>query len=141
MSHALTTLGDTRRARQSQERALELSAPTSTMTRTLLNIDAAACARHDGDIEQACHRTVAALASLPTDYRTGLVRRRALDLYEAIPTANTTPSGSCETSSPSESGTLSQRTGKPSPLAVNAAPSAWRAAGANGGRRRSGRAG
>lgn len=42
--------------------------------------------RHDGDTEQACHRTVAALASLPTDYRTGLVRRRALDLYEAIPT-------------------------------------------------------
>ncbi|MFJ5556781.1 hypothetical protein ACIQCD_04930 [Streptomyces sp. NPDC093250] len=36
-------LGDTRRARESQQRALELSAPTSTMTRTLLNIDAAAC--------------------------------------------------------------------------------------------------
>ncbi|MDT0567043.1 hypothetical protein RM704_06025 [Streptomyces sp. DSM 3412] len=44
------------------------------MTRTLLNIDAAACSHHDGDTEQACRRTV-----------TGLVRRRALNLYEAIP--------------------------------------------------------
>ncbi|MFI9569488.1 hypothetical protein [Streptomyces rishiriensis] len=49
----------------SPERALELSAPTSTMTRTLLNIDAAACSHHDGDTEQACRRTVAALTALP----------------------------------------------------------------------------
>ncbi|WP_454321193.1 hypothetical protein [Streptomyces phaeoluteigriseus] len=86
LSHAFTTLGDTRRANESQQRALELSAPTSTMTRTLLNIDRAACAHHDGDTEQACRRTVAALTALPVGYRTGLVRRRALDLYEAIPT-------------------------------------------------------
>jgi hypothetical protein len=85
LSHAFTTLGDTRLAYVSQERALELSAPTSTMTRTLLNIDAATCSHHDGDTEQACRRTVDALTALPVDYRTGLVRRRALDLYEAIP--------------------------------------------------------
>ena len=86
LSHAFTTLGDTRRANESQQRALELSAPTSAMTRTLLNIDGAACAHHDGDTEQACRRTVAALTALPVGYRTGLVRRRALHLYEAIPT-------------------------------------------------------
>lgn len=85
LSHAYTTLGDTRRAGESQQRALELSAPTSTMTRTLLAIDAAACSDHDGDNEQACRRTVDALTSLPDGYRTGLVHRRALDLYEAIP--------------------------------------------------------
>ncbi|MFI8169841.1 hypothetical protein ACIGAN_26290 [Streptomyces sp. NPDC085931] len=85
LSHAYTTLGDTRRANESQQRALELSAPTSTMTRTLLHIDAAACSHHDGDTEQACRRTIAALTALPADYRSGLVRRRALDLYEAIP--------------------------------------------------------
>lgn len=34
LSHAYTTLADTRRARGSQQRALELPAPTSTMTRT-----------------------------------------------------------------------------------------------------------
>ncbi|EMF56755.1 hypothetical protein SBD_1838 [Streptomyces bottropensis ATCC 25435] len=44
-----------------------------------------ACSHHDGDTEQACRRTVAALTALPSEYRTGLVRRRGLDLYEAIP--------------------------------------------------------
>ncbi|WP_246112086.1 hypothetical protein [Streptomyces hawaiiensis] len=64
LSHAYTTLSDTRRANESQQRALELSAPTSTMTRTLLHI-AAACSHHDGVSEQACRRTVAALTALP----------------------------------------------------------------------------
>ncbi|MFB7323850.1 hypothetical protein [Streptomyces sp. NPDC056190] len=49
------------------------------------NIDAAACAHHDGDSEESCRRTVAALTGLPGDYRTGLVHRRAQDLHEAIP--------------------------------------------------------
>ncbi|MEU1407529.1 hypothetical protein ABZ471_35195 [Streptomyces sp. NPDC005728] len=66
VSHAYTTLADTRRARASQHRALELSKSTSTMTRTLLNIDAASCAHHDGGDEQACHRTVVALTGLPS---------------------------------------------------------------------------
>ncbi|MER5853746.1 hypothetical protein ABT126_44450 [Streptomyces sp. NPDC002012] len=85
LSHALTALGDTGRARESQGRALELSAPTSSMTRTLLTIDGAACAHHDGDTEQACRRAAAALAVLPAGYRTGLIRARATDLYQSIP--------------------------------------------------------
>ncbi|CAL9674167.1 hypothetical protein SUDANB176_07640 (plasmid) [Streptomyces sp. enrichment culture] len=85
LSYALTALGDTRRARESQQRALELSAPTSTMTRSLLAIDAAACARHDGDTQEACQRTAVVLSGLPEAYRTGLVHRRALDLYRSIP--------------------------------------------------------
>ncbi|MET7765747.1 hypothetical protein ABZS71_28410 [Streptomyces sp. NPDC005393] len=84
-SHALTTLGDNQRAHESQARALELSAPTSSMTRTLDNLDAAACAHHDGDTEQACQRATAALTALPADYREGLVRTRATDLYRSIP--------------------------------------------------------
>ncbi|MFF8601863.1 helix-turn-helix domain-containing protein [Streptomyces sp. NPDC015232] len=85
LSHAYTALGDTRRARQSQARALELSAQTSTMTRSLLTIDDAACFHHDGESEQACRRTVAVLDGLPAAYRTGLVHRRAQDLYHSIP--------------------------------------------------------
>ncbi|WP_328335851.1 MULTISPECIES: hypothetical protein [unclassified Streptomyces] len=85
LSHAFTTLGDTARARESQQRALELSAPTSTMTRSLLTIDAAACLRYDGDPEQACRRAAATLTALPRPYRTGLVRHRVLDLYHSIP--------------------------------------------------------
>ncbi|MGW0549966.1 hypothetical protein [Streptomyces altiplanensis] len=41
------------------------------MTGTLLNIDGAACAHHDGDSEQACRRTIAALTVLPAGHRTG----------------------------------------------------------------------
>ncbi|MEW1599349.1 helix-turn-helix transcriptional regulator [Streptomyces sp. NPDC093808] len=85
LSHAYTALGDTRHARQSQQRALELSAPTSTMTRSLLTVDTATCLHHDGDTEQACRRTTAVLDSLPTAYRTGLVHQRAEDLYRSIP--------------------------------------------------------
>ncbi|MFE5098038.1 hypothetical protein ACFRCI_49465 [Streptomyces sp. NPDC056638] len=85
LSHALTALGDTGRARESQDHALELSAPTSSMTRTLLTIDGAACAHHDGDTEQACRRAAAALAVLPAGYRTGLIHARATDLYQSIP--------------------------------------------------------
>jgi hypothetical protein len=85
LSHAFTALGDTRRARESQHRALELSSPTSTMTRSLLTIDAAACVHHDGDTEQACRRAITVLADLPAAYRTGLVHRRALDLYRSVP--------------------------------------------------------
>lgn len=85
LSHALTALGDTRRARESQQRGLELSTPTSTMTRSLLTIDAATCSLHDGDTEQACRRATTVLADLPTAYRTGLVHHRALDLYRSIP--------------------------------------------------------
>lgn len=85
LSHALTALGDTRRARESQRHGLELSAPTSTMTRSLLTLDAAACDHHDGDTEQACRRATTVLADLPAAYRTGLVHHRALDLYRSIP--------------------------------------------------------
>ncbi|WP_329528608.1 hypothetical protein [Streptomyces sp. NBC_01462] len=41
------------------------------MTRTLLNIDAAACSHHDGDTKHACRRTVVALTALSADYSTG----------------------------------------------------------------------
>ncbi|MGA5143219.1 hypothetical protein [Streptomyces azureus] len=43
LSHAYTTLADTAHAFESQQRALDLSAPTSTMTRTLLHIGNATC--------------------------------------------------------------------------------------------------
>ncbi|GAA3141858.1 hypothetical protein [Streptomyces echinatus] len=70
---------------ESQQRARELSAPTSTMTRALLAIDAASCVHHDGHTQEACQRTVAVLSDLPAAYRCGLVRRRALDLYHRTP--------------------------------------------------------
>ncbi|MQY16228.1 hypothetical protein SRB5_64260 [Streptomyces sp. RB5] len=85
LSHALTALGDTHRASESQSRALELSAPASRMTRALIQIDAAVCTHKKGDPATACHQASAALEALPPGYRTGLTHTRALDLYRAIP--------------------------------------------------------
>lgn len=85
LSHALTALGDTRRAGESQKRALKLSAPTSTMTRSLLTIDAATCVHHDGDTEEACRRVTTVLTPLPEAFRSGLVHQRAMGLLRSIP--------------------------------------------------------
>jgi tetratricopeptide (TPR) repeat protein len=84
-SHALTALGETSRARESQTHALALSAPTSTMTRTLLRLDAADCDHRDGRTLDACQAATAALAEVPTRFRAGLTGRRATDLYRRVP--------------------------------------------------------
>ncbi|MFE7332637.1 hypothetical protein ACFU8W_48965 [Streptomyces sp. NPDC057565] len=101
LSHALTTLGDIRRARESQQRALELSAPTSTMACTLLTIDGAACSHHDGDSEEACRHTVAALIGLPDGYRPGLgaAAHRTCTRRSPLSTTGNVPYASCGTSS------------------------------------------
>jgi transcriptional regulator with XRE-family HTH domain len=85
LSHALTALGETKRARESQTHALALSAPTSTLTRTLLRLDAATCQHRDGDTLDACQAAVAALTDVPARFRTGLTRSRAVDLYRCVP--------------------------------------------------------
>jgi tetratricopeptide (TPR) repeat protein len=85
LSHALTALGETKRARESQRHALALSAPTSTLTRTLLRLDAAACDHRDGRTLDACQAATAALAEVPARFRTGLTRHRAVDLYRRVP--------------------------------------------------------
>lgn len=85
LSHALTALGETKRARESQAHALALSAPTSTLTRTLLRLDAATCQHRDGNTLDACTAATAALTEVPARYRTGLTRSRAMDLYRRVP--------------------------------------------------------
>ncbi|MDG4787149.1 helix-turn-helix transcriptional regulator [Micromonospora sp. WMMD1102] len=85
LSHALTTLGLTRRANEVQEHALNLSSPTSTLTRTLLRLDAAACRHHDGNTLEACEAAVDALTDAPARFRTGLAHRRATDLHNRVP--------------------------------------------------------
>jgi hypothetical protein len=85
LSHALTALGDTSRARESQAHALALSAPTSTLTRTLLRLDAATCQHRDGHTLDACQAATVALTDVPVRFRTGLTRSRAVDLYRSVP--------------------------------------------------------
>lgn len=98
LSHALTALGDTQRAHESQTRALELSAPTSSMTRTLLKLDAAA--HHDGDIEQACQRATAALTpSRPATARAWSAPAPPTFTGRSPPSTTTSPL--CASSAPS----------------------------------------
>jgi tetratricopeptide (TPR) repeat protein len=85
LSHALTALGETKRARESQAHALALSAPTSTLTRTLLRLDAATCQHRDGHALDACQAATAALTDVPARFRTGLTRSRAIGLYRSVP--------------------------------------------------------
>lgn len=84
-SQALTVLGKTGLARASQQAALKLTDPNSTMTRTLLLLDAAACEHRDGNSLAACEAATAALARSPGRYRDGLVRRRGIELHRSLP--------------------------------------------------------
>ncbi|MGY4954768.1 hypothetical protein [Streptomyces nigrescens] len=85
LSHALTALGETGRARESQNWALSLSGAPTSMSSTLLRIDAAACLHRDGDTEQACRTAAGVLRALPPAYSTGLTHERARDLLRSIP--------------------------------------------------------
>ena len=55
------------------------------MTRTLLLLDSAACQHHDGDPVGACRFAIDIVAQTPERFRAGLVRQRALDLYDDLP--------------------------------------------------------
>ncbi|MEU5124644.1 hypothetical protein [Streptomyces mobaraensis] len=85
MSQALTLLGETDRAYETQGRALELSRMPSHMTRALIAIDQAACRAHDGDRAEAAHIAAQAYGGLPASYQTGLTQTRALALYRTLP--------------------------------------------------------
>ncbi|MFD3521403.1 helix-turn-helix domain-containing protein [Streptomyces sp. NPDC058653] len=85
MSQALTHLGETARAYETQAAALELSRAPSLMTRALIAIDEACCRLHDGDRAQAAHITAQAYGSLPASYRNGLTRIRALAVFQRLP--------------------------------------------------------
>ncbi|WP_229807484.1 hypothetical protein [Actinoplanes lobatus] len=83
-SQALTSLGDTAAARESQQAGIEL-ASRSGMTRTLLLLDGAMCVGRDGDPTGACEAAVEAYGQAPGRFRGGLVQQRALELYGSVP--------------------------------------------------------
>jgi len=84
-SQALTLLGKTGLARAAQHTALELTAPASTMTRTLLLLDAAACDHRDGESLAACEAATTALTAAAGRFRDGLVHRRGVELHRSLP--------------------------------------------------------
>ncbi|MFD9270789.1 helix-turn-helix domain-containing protein [Streptomyces goshikiensis] len=85
MSQALTLLGETDRAYETQKQALNLSRAPSLMTRALIAIDTASCRAHDGEHDEAARIAAQAYGALPESYRDGLTRTRALALYRTLP--------------------------------------------------------
>ncbi|MFI1826962.1 helix-turn-helix domain-containing protein [Streptomyces sp. NPDC020412] len=85
LSQALTHLGETRRAYETQAAALTLSRSPSVMTRALIAIDEASCRVQDGERETAARIASQAFGELPEPYRTGLTRTRATALYRTLP--------------------------------------------------------
>lgn len=83
-SQALTQLGDSRAARESQDAGLSLTTPAG-MTYTLLLLDAAICLHRDGDSTGACDTAADVLIRAPQRYRTGLVWQRGVELYRDVP--------------------------------------------------------
>ena len=86
-SHALTAIGETGKASDAQTRALALTKPTSHLTRTLLQLDAAACRVKDGAVADGATAATAALTELPDGFSSGLIAARAAALDHVIPAA------------------------------------------------------
>ncbi|MFC4070452.1 helix-turn-helix domain-containing protein [Actinoplanes subglobosus] len=83
-SQALTSMTNTAAAREAQLAGIALSTRMS-MTRTLLLLDGAVCVRRDGDPFGACEAAVEAFDQAPDRFRAGLVRRRAVELFNSVP--------------------------------------------------------
>jgi hypothetical protein len=84
-SHALTLAGASGPAAAAQDQALALSRPTSWMTRTLLELDRAACLVHNGEAEAGAAHAVTALSVLPPAARCGVVLARARAVRGMLP--------------------------------------------------------
>ncbi|MFH9348175.1 transcriptional regulator [Kitasatospora sp. NPDC017646] len=84
LSQAFTIMGRTRDAYAEQEAALALTRSPSVMTRALLEMDAAACMRADGDPTAAAAKAISVWEDLPAAYRDGLVRTRAEALHQSL---------------------------------------------------------
>ncbi|MGK5728940.1 hypothetical protein [Streptomyces sp. URMC 124] len=90
LSQALLHLGETRRARESQERALELCSATSRISPALLKLDRALCLHREGDAEGACQQAVSVMQDLPEEYHKGLLLERAREVHRRVPSRQRT---------------------------------------------------
>jgi transcriptional regulator with XRE-family HTH domain len=84
-SNALTHLGDTRRARAAQDRALELVPAEDFMDRAFTQLDRAVCLARDGDPAAATSHALDTLFSLTDEQREGIIAGRAQQLVQSLP--------------------------------------------------------
>lgn len=83
--NTLTHLGDTRRARAEQARALELYPEAEQMDRALVALDSAMCTALDGDPATAADQATRTIVGLAPEHRTALIICRARDVTTRVP--------------------------------------------------------
>jgi transcriptional regulator with XRE-family HTH domain len=83
--NAYTHLHASRSAWPAQQRALELSAPSDFMDRTLIKLDRASCLAYDGDTASALTYATETLDGLNDRQREGIITLRGFELLNAMP--------------------------------------------------------
>jgi hypothetical protein len=89
-SHALTTIGETRAARQAQDDAIAAFGSHERLDPALVRLDRALCMVRDGDLAGGIEYACTLLLGLPEAYRPTIVMRRATAIADAIPPARRT---------------------------------------------------
>ncbi|MET3986054.1 helix-turn-helix transcriptional regulator [Streptomyces sp. PvR034] len=89
--NAWTHLGETARAAEQQDRALELYPLRDHTDRVLVALDQAICAAADGDAAGAAVHATTAIVDLPDEHRSALVIYRAREVAAKVPEASTVP--------------------------------------------------
>jgi tetratricopeptide (TPR) repeat protein len=83
-SNALTHLGDTKRARLAQDRALDLVPAEDFMDRAFTHLDRAECLARDGDPAAAATQALNTLVGLTDPQRQGIIKGRARQLVQSF---------------------------------------------------------
>lgn len=82
--NAWTSLHDTARAWEQQQRALDLYPAQNLTDRTLIRLDRAACLSWDGDAAAGASMATEAIVDLPVEHRSALILYRARDLVATV---------------------------------------------------------
>ncbi|MFE4857416.1 helix-turn-helix domain-containing protein [Streptomyces sp. NPDC056670] len=85
--NALTHLGETGRAVEQHDRALELYPASDHTDRALIHLDRAMCLAIDGDPAAAAARATETVVGLPVEHRSALIIFRARDVATRVPEA------------------------------------------------------
>jgi transcriptional regulator with XRE-family HTH domain len=83
--NAWTSLHDTERAWEHQQRALDIYPSENLTDRTLISLDRAACLVWDGDLASGAELAASTIGDLPVEHRSALILYRARDLVAKVP--------------------------------------------------------
>ncbi|MDH6545204.1 helix-turn-helix transcriptional regulator [Streptomyces sp. SPB4] len=89
--NAWTHLGQTARAAEQHEQALELYPRRDHTDRALIALDQAMCAAMDGDAAAAAAHATTTVVDLPQEHRSALIIYRAREVAARVPEARTVP--------------------------------------------------